>query len=94
MAIRPSMTPNQTDEERIEQILKEHREWMRGIRTDRLIGTNSAQAKQALLEIVQEARIDELHQAFKHIENGQNWNDYIHRAIDQLSTNNNTKEGK
>lgn len=32
----------------LEDILKGHREWMRGIRTDRLIGTSDEQTKKAI----------------------------------------------
>ena len=36
--------------ERLDTILAEHREWMRGVRTDRLVGTSSEATKQALID--------------------------------------------
>ena len=62
-------TPNtDTLDEQIEEILEQHREWMRGIRTDRLVGTSSKEATQQLKALFTEhskevdrlARIDEL----------------------------------
>jgi acyl-CoA hydrolase len=38
--------------ERLDEILKDHREWMRGVRTDRLVGTSSAEAKQAIKALI------------------------------------------
>jgi hypothetical protein len=47
-------------DERLDEILMQHREWMRGIRTDHLIGTSSDQAKAALrtlfLDLIAEAK--------------------------------------
>ena len=36
--------------ERLDEILADHREWMRGVRTDRLVGTSSEATKQAILD--------------------------------------------
>lgn len=38
-------------EQEIEEILKQHREWMRGIRTDRLIGASDKESKLKLLHL-------------------------------------------
>lgn len=87
-----------TDEERIREILDNPQQkpgtiGTRDLGHGRLMSTTEYLATiKALLEMIREARIEELHQAFKHIENGQNWNDYIQRAIAQLSTNN--KQGE
>ena len=40
--------------ERLDTILADHREWMRGIRTDRLVGTSSEVTKQALTSLYKE----------------------------------------
>ena len=39
---------------RLDTILAEHREWMRGIRTDRLVGTSSEVTKQAITSLIKE----------------------------------------
>lgn len=111
------MTPNQTDEERIELILDKALE---DIVDANFNGYNYAlvnEAKQALIEIVREARIDELRQIVETKTKlddiyGADWrNNYgynetqVRDAVDwlksrhkkriaQLSTNNNTEEGK
>ena len=40
--------------ERLDEILADHREWMRGIRTDRLVGTSSEATKQAITSLIKE----------------------------------------
>ena len=40
--------------ERLDKILEDHREWMRGIRTDRLVGTSSEVTKQAITSLIKE----------------------------------------
>ncbi len=45
----PLETPSELDE-----ILKQHREWMRGIRTDRLVGTSHEQTKAAIERLIAE----------------------------------------
>ena len=42
------MTTDNTQE--LDEILEQHREWMRGIRTDHLVGTSNEQTKQAILD--------------------------------------------
>lgn len=44
------MTKNKTLT--LDDILEQHREWMRGIRTDRLVGTSNEKTKQAILQWV------------------------------------------
>ena len=39
---------------KLDDILKEHREWMRGIRTDRLIGTSNDETKQQIKDLMLE----------------------------------------
>ena len=59
----PDPTKDQLDE-----ILEQHREWIRGLRTDHLIGTSDKETKQAIeaiiatevAEAVRLARIDEM----------------------------------
>ena len=48
------MTQMTNYNERLDKILAEHREWMRGIRTDRLVGTSSEATKQALTSLIKE----------------------------------------
>lgn len=56
------MTPTEQDkeatmtnyDERLDEILADHREWMRGIRTDRLVGTSSEATKQAITSLIKE----------------------------------------
>jgi hypothetical protein len=43
---------NQASEDELDTVLKQHREWMRGIRTDHLIGTNHAETKSAIQAII------------------------------------------
>ena len=38
--------------ERLDEILADHREWMRGIRTDHLVGTSSEATKQAITSLI------------------------------------------
>ena len=40
--------------ERLDEVLADHREWMRGIRTDRLVGTSSEATKQAITSLIKE----------------------------------------
>ena len=40
--------------ERLDKILADHREWMRGIRTDHLVGTSSEATKQAITSLIKE----------------------------------------
>ena len=44
--------------ERLDKILEDHREWMRGIRTDRLVGTSSEVTKQAITSLIKELVAD------------------------------------
>ena len=39
---------------RLDEILADHREWMRGIRTDRLVGTSSEATKQAIIKLIED----------------------------------------
>ena len=45
---------NQDYNQRLDEILADHREWMRGIRTDRLVGTSSEATKQAITSLIKE----------------------------------------
>jgi len=45
--------------EKLEAILEHHREWMRGIRTDRLIGASSKQTADAIRTLIREEIIGE-----------------------------------
>ena len=40
--------------ERLDKILADHREWMRGIRTDHLVGTSSEATKQSITSLIKE----------------------------------------
>ena len=40
--------------ERLDKILADHREWMRGVRTDHLVGTSSEATKQAITSLIKE----------------------------------------
>lgn len=39
---------------RLDEIIADHREWMRGIRTDHLVGTSSEATKQAITSLFKE----------------------------------------
>lgn len=41
---------NQASEDELDTILKQHREWMRGIKTDHLTGTSHAETKAAIID--------------------------------------------
>ena len=48
---------NQASEDELDTVLKQHREWMRGIRTDRLIGTSHAETKAAIQSIIRTEKL-------------------------------------
>lgn len=51
---------NQPDNTKgLDEILTHHREWMRGIRTDHLVGTSDEQTKQAILHWIDREVIGE-----------------------------------
>jgi len=49
--------PLNTDEA-IDEILKQHREWIRGIRTDHLIGASDNQTKEAILQLIKDREVE------------------------------------
>ena len=44
--------------ERLDKILADHREWMRGVRTDHLVGTSSEATKQAITSLIKELVVE------------------------------------
>lgn len=45
-------------EDRISEILEQHREWMRGIRTDHLVGTSDKETKSLIMELCLETKVE------------------------------------
>ena len=48
---------NQASEDELDTVLKQHREWMRGIRTDHLIGTSHAETKAAIQDLIRTEKL-------------------------------------
>lgn len=48
---------NQASVDELDTVLKQHREWMRGIRTDRLIGTSHTETKAAIQAIIRTEKL-------------------------------------
>ena len=69
--------------ERLDKILADHREWMRGIRTDHLVGTSSEATKQSITSLIKELVAEAKPIETDDDEYADGWND----AIDQYHTN-------